>query len=170
MMEKYRVSNRVSIYIDDLKEEEKLEVLKVSDIEYVIEDAKDNDEKAIAWLEVPGEGTYVIDLKASEFIIDNERAHVLARIPYPELTNVRIIEEDVKLLLFRDNVFNGSYGAGEDMAREHYREALYLINKEFVSNQNFYLNAKEAAIRSVESLIFQLNPKVKNLIVDVEFY
>ncbi|EOS22531.1 hypothetical protein C804_05652 [Lachnospiraceae bacterium A4] len=35
--EKYHVSNRVSIYIGNLQEEQKLEVLKVNDVEFIIE-------------------------------------------------------------------------------------------------------------------------------------
>lgn len=103
--EKFHVSNRVSIYIGSLKEEEKLEVLKVSDVEFVIEDKDDNDGNVISWLEVPGEGAFVVDLKAGEYIVDNERAHVLVRVPYPELANITVDYANVQKLLFKDDFF-----------------------------------------------------------------
>lgn len=167
---KYHVSNRVSVYIDSLKEEQKLEVLKVSDVEFVVENRNDNDGKVVSWLEVPGEGTFVVNLKAAEFIIDNERAHVLVRVPYPELTNVKIDYSNVQKILFKDDIFNGSYREGEDLARKQLSDADALIKKEFASNQNFYFNAQKAAISSIETLVKQLNPKVDDLQVEVEFY
>lgn len=170
--QKFHVSNRVSIYVGNLKEEEKLEVLKVNDVEFIIEDKDDNTDNVISWLEVPGEGTFVVDLKAGEYVVDNERAHVLVRVPYPELTNITIDYANVQKILFKDNkgIFNGSYSKGEDLARQQLSEAELLIKKEFTSNQNFYLNAQKAAISTIETLVKQLNPEVENLVVDVEFY
>ena len=169
---KFHVSNRVSIYVGNLKEEEKLEVLKVSDVEFIIEDKDSNDGNVISWLEVPGEGTFVVDLKAGEYVIDNERAHVLVRVPYPELTNITIDYANVQKILFKDEkgIFNGSFGEGEDLARQQLSQAELLIKKEFTSNQNFYLNAQEAAISTIETLVKQLNHEVEGLVVDVEFY
>ena len=170
--EKFHVSNRVFIYVGNLKEEEKLEVLKVSDVEFIIEDKENNDGNIIAWLEVPGEGTFVVDLKAGEYVIDNARSHVLVRVPYPKLTNITIDYANVKKILFKDEkgIFNGSYSIGEDLARQQLSQAELLIKKEFTSNQNFYLNAQEAAISTIETLVKQLNPKVEDLVVHVEFY
>lgn len=169
--EKFHVSNRVSIYIGNLKEEEKLEVLKVSDKEFVIEDKGDNEGNVTSWLEVLGEGTFVVDLKAGEYIVDNERAHVLVRVPYPELTNIKIDHDNVQPRLFKGGTIrNGSYREGEDLARRQLSQAEALIRKEFVSNQNFYLNAQKAAISTIETLVKELNPEVENLVVKVEFY
>ena len=166
--EKFHVSNRVSIYIGELKEVEKLEVLKVSDVEFVIED--NNDENIVSWLEVPGEGMFVVDLKNGEFVVDNERAHVLVKVPYPELTNITIDYANVNNLLFEDGVFNGSNRIGEELAKKQLGEAELLLEKEFTSNENFYLNAQKVAVNIIEALIKQLNPEVENLTVDVEFY
>lgn len=168
--EKFRVSNRVSIYVGNLKEEEKLEVLKVSDVEFIIDDRSNNEGHVISWLEVPGEGTYIVDLKAGEYVVDNERSHVLVRVPYPELTNITIDYANVQKILFKDDFFNGSYKEGEELARQQLSQAELLIKKEFASNQNFYLNAQAAAVSTIETLVKQLNPEVDNLVVDVEFY
>lgn len=168
--EKYHVSNMVSISIGDLKETEKLEILKVSDVEYIIEDKKDNSSNIISWLEVPGEGAFVVDLAAGEYIVDDEREYVLVRIPYPELTNVTIDYANVNKLLFENDIFNDSYSAGEDFAEQQLNKADLLIKKEFVSNQHFYLNAQDSARSTIINLVKQLNPKVPNITVEVEFY
>ena len=167
---KYHVSNEVLITIGDIQETEKLEVLKVSDVEFIVEDKNSNDGNITSWLEVPGEGTFVVDLQAAEFVIDNARAHVLVRAPYPELTNVSIDYGNVQKILFKDDIFNGSYKEGEELAQKQLNEGDLLIKKEFASNQNFYLSAQEAAISSIQCLVRQMNPGVDNLAVDVEFY
>jgi hypothetical protein len=165
----YHVRNEVSIYIGDLKEEEKLEVLKVRDVEFIIEDKGDNSGNMVSWLEVPGEGTFVVDIKASEFIIDNERHYVLVRVPYPELTNVMIDYAKVNKLLFKDKLFNGNYREGEELAKQQLNKADLLIKKEFKSNQNFFLSAQEAEKSMICNLVKQLNPDVPGLTVIVEY-
>ena len=166
----HHVANRASIYIGNIKETEKLEVLKVSDVEFIVEDSGDNSGNITSWLEVPGAGTYVVDLSAAEFIVDNDRAHVSVRLPYPELTNVAIDYSNVKKILFKDDVFNGSYKQGEELAMKQLGQGDLLIKKEFASNEHFYLNAQEAAISTIQCLIRELNPKVEDLTIDVEFY
>jgi peroxiredoxin len=162
--EKFHVSNSVSIYIDSLQEEQKLEVLEVSDVEYIIEEENN------AWLEVPGTGTYVVNLKAAEFVIDNERAHVLVRVPNPEITNIEIDMENVKKLHYTNGILNGNYEEGAKQAKEMYSQADALIKAELTSNQNFYISAQNAAKSNIEALVKKLNPNVENLTVDVEFY
>ena len=164
------VSNRGSIYIGNIRDVQKLEVLKVSDVEFIVEDSGGNSGNITSWLEVPGEGTFVVDLSAAEFIVDNARAHVRVRLPYPELTNVVIDYSNVRKILFKDDVFNGSYKQGEELAMKQLGEADLLIKKEFASNQHFYMNAQEAAVSTITCLIRQLNPDVDNLTIEVEFY
>ena len=166
----YHVSNRVNISIEGLKETANLEVLEVSDTEYIISDKEDNGNGITSWLEVPGQGTYIVNLQAAEFIVDNEREYVLIRAPYPEITNISIDYGNVKKLLFKNNIFNDSYSVGEDLARSQLNSADLLIKKEFASNQHFYLSAQEAAVSSIQCLVKQLNPKLPDMTVDVEFY
>lgn len=168
--ERHHVSNRVSIYVGNLQEEQRLEVLKVSDVEFIIENREDNSYNIVSWLEVPGEGTFVVDLKAGEYIIDEERANVLVRVPYPELDNVCIDYANVRKILFKNDIFNESYKIGEELAGQQLARADMLLKKEFTSNQNYYINAQETAKHTIEALIRQLNPEVPNLTVDVEFY
>ena len=166
----YHVSNRVSISVEDLKETAALEVLKVSDIEYVIEDGADNKDNITTWLEVPGEGVFVVDLQKAEFIVDDERQFVRVRAPYPEITNITIDYKNVQNLIFKNDIFNDSDRVGEDLAREMLKEAYELFEDEFTSNQYFYGTAENIAKISVECLVRQFNPDVPNLTVEVEFY
>ena len=167
---KYHVTNRVSIYIGNIQEEQKLEVLKVSDTEYVISDGNDNDANAISWLEMSGEGTFVVDLKAGEYIIDNQHSHVMVRIPEPELAHIQILKITPLLQKNGKMIGNGSYQEGEDLARQQQKEGEILIKKELTSNQHFYISAQNAAESMIKTLIKELNPDVEKLTVDVEFY
>ena len=153
-----------------MKETANLEVLNVSDTEYIVSEDKDNGKGITSWLEVPGQGTYIVNLQAAEFIVDNEREYVLVRAPYPEITNISIDYGNVKKLLFKNNIFDDSYSVGEDLARAQLNSADLLIKKEFASNQHFYLSAQDAAVSSIQCLVKQLNPKLPDLTVDVEFY
>lgn len=164
---KYLVSNRVGISVGDMKETANLEVLKVSDVEYIIEDQKDG---ITSWLEVPGEGTYIVNLQAAEFVIDNDNSYVLVRAPHPELANITIDYENVNKLLFKNDMLNESFKYGENLAQSQLNAANALIRKELAANQNFYLNAEDAAVRTIQCLVKRFNPGIDNLTVEVEFY
>lgn len=166
----YQVSNRGTISIGNIKEIGKLEVLEVSDVEFVVENNSNNSNGITSWLEVPGKGTFVVNLEEAEFIIDNDKAHVLVRVPYPELTNVTIDYSNVEKRLFKNNLFNNSYRIGEDLAKKQLGEGDALIKKEFASNEHYYKNAQNAGISTIKSLVRQLNPDETNLEVDVEYY
>lgn len=167
--EAYHVSNEVAISISDLQKKNDLEVLQVSDVEYIIEDKQDNRKGITAWLEVPGEGTYVVNLQAAEFIVDNARGHVLVRLPYPELTNISIDYANVKKLMFKNDLLNESYSIGEELARKQLNSADALIKKELAANQYFYKSAQNAAESMIKGLVKKLNPALDNLQVEVEF-
>ena len=154
---KYLVSNRVGISVGDMKETANLEVLKVSDVEYIIEDQKDG---ITSWLEVPGEGTYIVNLQAAEFVIDNDNSYVLVRAPHPELANITIDYENVNKLLFKNDMLNESFKYGENLAQSQLNAANALIRKELAANQNFYLNAEDAAVRTIQCLVKRFNPGI----------
>lgn len=167
--ERYHTSNDVSIVVGALSEEAKLEVLEVYDVQYVIEDETENEGNIISWLEVPGKGTFTIDLKASEFIIDNERRYVLVRVPEPELTECTIIYKDVKRLLFENDMFNESIAVGETVAQKQLNEGYLLIEKSFASNTQYYDSAITAAESMIINLIKSLNMEILDLEVEIEF-
>ena len=165
--ENYHVSNTVVISIGNLEETAKLELLKANDVEFITENREDNSGHVTAWLEVSGEGTFVVDLKAAEFIIDNERRHVLVRTPKPELTNIEIT--GAKSRLFKDGILNGSYGEGVNLALKQRREAALRIQKALISNQYIYNAAQTVARNTITNLVRQFNPDIPDLTVDVAF-
>ena len=167
---KHHTANKVGITIGNMKETLNLEVLNVSDIEYITDDASDLGHGITSWLEVPGEGTYTVNLKSAEFIIDSQREYVLVRAPRPEITNISIDYKNVQKVLFENDLRNDSIAIGEDLARSQLNKADLLIKKEFASNQHFYQSAKNAAILSIQCLVKELNPDVPNLTVEVEFF
>lgn len=166
----YHTHNAISVSLNDIQEVAKLEVLQLYDTEYEIETPDDNDDNTQLWLKIPGKGCYTVNLQAAEFIIDEDREYVLARIPYPELSNITVDEDNTETLLVESGVFNRDYSTGEDLISKHMASAQTKIKKAFERDQRSYKSAQEAARRSVISIVKQLNPTVTNLTVDVEFY
>ena len=180
----HHVSNNVSISIGDLKEEQKLEVLKVSDVAYETPDPKDQnwfegliasitgmfDAEVVSWLEVPGNGVFTVNLQAGEFIIDEERQYVLIRIPSPELTEFAIDYENVELLLFEEGgAFKNSAKYGVDKAVEQLQSAELTMMQNVNNNQEFYKRARESTEKMLVNLVKQLNPQLLDLRVEIEF-
>lgn len=180
----HHVSNNVSITIDDLREKQKLEVLKVSDVAYDSLEPKDQgwlkelianitdifDADVVSWLEVPGNGVFTVNLQSGEFIIDEERQYVLIRVPNPELTEFAIDYENVELLLFeKGGAFKNSAKYGVDKAMEQLPSAELTMMQNVNNNQEFYKRAKESTEKMLVNLVKQLNPQLPNLVVEIEF-
>jgi hypothetical protein len=176
----HHVSNAVSISIGSLREEQKLEVLKVSDVTYEV--TKDEDSNLISKVsnaikgdletlyEIPGDGVFTVNLKAGDIAIDNERQYVLIRVPSPELSEFTIDFENVQLLYFdKGGVFNNSAKVGVKDAMEHLQNAELTLRQEITSNQRFYQSAKDSAVNIITNLVRQLNPQLEDLTVEVEF-
>lgn len=164
---RYHVSNTVSIEVASVREEANLEVLHVSDVEYVIE-SKDNNENNIeVWMEFYGDGVYTVDMKASEFIIDSDRRYVLVRVPRPELTNCRITKTNQ--LLWQNGAFNKSNSEGTDLAVDMQNAGYTKLNNYMKSNAKFYKSAKESATMVIADLVKGLNSELTDLVVEVEF-
>lgn len=183
--QQHHVSNEISITIGSLQEQAKLEVLKISEVDYktpeedernMIETIKKSISgllfgNVISWLEVPGYGVFTVDLRSSEFIVDNERQYVLVRIPSPELSEFTIDYANVELLNFEDTgIFKNSARVGENIAREQLQSAELSMRQKANSNQDFYQSARESAITIITTLVKQLNPSLPNLSVQVEFF
>lgn len=165
----HHVSNDIGISLTSLQEVDKLEVLQVSDVEYVILDKEDNDQNITSWLEVPGTGVFTVDLVIAEYTVDVQRQYVHVRIPRPSLSEFSIDYGNIKQLFWNDDIFNGSVKAGEDLVREQVREGSLLLKQYMTSNRMIYEGASDAAKRMVANLVEQFNPDVPNLTVEVEF-
>lgn len=164
---KYHVSNNVSIEVASIREEANLEVLKVSDVEYVIESKDDNENGIEVWMEFYGDGVYTVDMKASEFIIDSDRQYVLVRVPRPELTNCRITQRN--RLFWQNGAFNKSLSVGTDLAVEMENAGYAKLNNYMKSNPQFYKSAKSSAQTVIANLVKSLNSELTDLVVEVEF-
>ncbi len=181
----HHVSNQVSISIGTLQEEEKLEVLRVSNVKYMISEEEEgefidnilsavtgifSDDEVVSWLEIPGDGVFTVNLKSAEFIVDEERQDVLIRIPEPELSEFAIDYEGVEILYFDDaGLFKNSAKVGEDLAREQLQDAQLQMMQEIHENQRYYQSAQDAAESLLISLVKELNPGASDLTVEVEF-
>lgn len=163
------VSNRGSITIGDIKEQSKLEVLQVSDEEFVVQNTGEDRAKETAWIAVPGKGVFTVDMEISEFLIDNERHTVIARVPKPRLTSSEIIDEDIKIYNVETGTLkNGNYSRGEEIADAQLKEGFDMI-KEKLSGQQYLSWAEESANRIITDLIKNLNPDIEDLNIEIEF-
>ena len=182
--ENHHVSNQVSITLGSLKEQAKMEVLKISTVEYKTPEDDEGDVienilssistffkgNVVSWLEVPGYGVFTVDLQSAEFIIDNERGYVLIRLPSPELSEFTIDYENVEILNFEDSgIFKNPVKIGEDLARKQLQSAELTMRQNANSNQDYYQAAEKGAAKILSNLVKQLNPQIENLVVDVEF-
>lgn len=161
------VMNMVSISLEGIQETSKLEVLRVSDTEYVIEKAESNAQKIESWIRIDGTGIFTVDLSLGEFITDSEQKYVLARVPAPVLSDVK---NNVPQLIFsRNDFWNESYEAGEDLTREQIAKGEAALRNKMTTNQFFRESADQAAKHFISSIIKKLNPDIPDLTVDVEF-
>ena len=163
------VKNRISISLGNIRETANLRVLEVTDVVYIIENESDNDDGITAWLEVPGNGCFTVDLQTSEFLVDDERQEVVVRIPEPRLSDFTIDYASVNRLDFQNSGANDSIKVGEDMARKQCQKAYSELHSAFVSNPEYMKNAKKSAENILKNLIRQINPEVPDLKVIVEY-
>lgn len=162
------VSNYAIISVENIQEISRLEVLTVSDCEFVIKNA-DEESSTVAWLEVQGTGVFTVDLSASEFITDSERKNVLVRIPKPALTECTVSEADDRFWKDGSIFFNGSTAEGVQLAQAQMREGRIMVENAIRQNRTFNDAAKKSAVYMIQSLVQQWNPTIPDLQVEVEF-
>ena len=178
----HHVSNSVSITLGTLQEQAKLEVLKISEVEYETSGSKLGKKlfeklkntfapDVISWMEVPGYGVFTVDLNAAEFIVDHIRQNVIIRVPKPDLTQFTIDNDNVQLLKIEDGgLFKHSVKVGVDIANEQLKSAELSMQQNAKSNQAYYQRACDNAEKIIRTLVTQLNPSIPNLTVNVEFF
>ena len=164
------VSNYAVISIEAAQEVSRLEVLTVSDSEFVIKEADDND-PTISWLEVQGIGVFTVDLSACEFIADSERQYVLVRAPKPALTECKVSGTG-KQFWKRTGFFtgNGSVAEGVRLSQNQLSEGQIKLEDSMKQNRGFYESAKSAAVDMIGSLVKKWNPSIPELQVEIEFF
>lgn len=166
----YHVSNSVEISLSGIREKADLEVLQVEASYLYITDEEDKERGQTIWFRIPGTGSFTVDMRMAEFIIDNERRYVLVRLPEPAITVFNEDYEHIEKLLFKDGwISNGSIKEGEEIARKMLTQAHVRMLKRFEMTQAYYSAAKDSAVRLVTNAIKALNPGIPGITVEVVF-
>lgn len=177
----YHVKNTANAEIKCVELTQKLEVLRVSDVEYIFtgdgttDDASpeqkfDNDSGVTAWFEVSGTGSFAVDLTQAEVAVDNARKHISVVLPLPE---VKCRESGFKLLKVDDNHINfmDSEADGIEIAKTAKRKGLELIDGSVGSDPDYMESARSSAKRLLSNMIKSLNAEeIPDLSVDVSFF
>ena len=169
----YHTSNRARISVSSAEEESELEVLTVSATVFVC-----NAKKTI-WEEITGACHFSVNLKAAEYIIDEDRSTVYVRLPEPGLEETVSLDEDSiqiyelqsdgKLPRTVQNITSSIQGGiSESMAMR--KEAANQIHNDLKNDTDYPELAKESATTMISALIRELNPTIFNLKIVVDFY
>lgn len=178
----WHTSNRATISLGNIREESELEVLMVDDVDYVIDPKTDDGIPVISWfqdlvdgegdtgmwLRVPGKGTFTVNLKAGEYIIDEARQTVTIRLSEPVLKNFGVDYANIALLHYEDGSRTTESG-GISQLRDNLRESEGRLRSNTVGNQYYYKRAEESARNMITTMVKQLNPDRPDLKVVVEF-
>lgn len=161
------VSNYALVSVEEAREISRLEVLSVTDSEYVIKDADEKD-KTTSWLEVQGTGVFTVDLSAGEFLVDSQRRYVHITIPEPTLTECKVSGTGKQF--WDDGILrNGSVAEGVRLAQAQLSEGRAKLEDAMKQSRYFHDAARDAAVQTIEELVLQWNPNVPDLQVDVNF-
>lgn len=169
----YSFNSNVKIEIGNINELSNLEVLNISYTSYVKEDGKDNSLNMTVWEAITGRGTYIIDLSLAEINADIARKTVMVSAPKPVLVRHGIDENDVEILLEKNdidaNFFDNDSKVEAEIHQRLEEKAKEEIYTEFMSNSEYYENAKKSAKSCIEKMIIGLNPDIDDLTVEVSF-
>ena len=166
--EENKLSQKVSISIGDIKEISRLEVLKVSEQSYTVQDNETKKQGISYWTKNTVFGIYTVDLTVAEFIVDTNSNYILVRIPEPVLT---IAPSGVyETLLFKKQGTDGNDRAGSELAKKQLKAGEASIRESIEGNQNYRNKAKDAAVETIKNLIHVLNPDNASLEPEVVFF
>lgn len=168
----HHVRNRVAISVHAVKEKAELNVLKVSDVVYIINDKNETKSRSVSWLKVSGAGIFSVNLTEAEYVVDNSRQYVLVRVPRPVIDSSNISIENAETLHFEENKWKkeNSVKSGEELARDQLSEAKQRIQEDFEANEQYSKLAESSTKSMLSSLIKGINPDAKEIQVEVEFY
>lgn len=171
---KYHVTNRATINLGNIREESKLEVLKVIESTCVIQTDKERSEGNHRWVKYTGEGIFTIDLTISEFLVNNDKHYVLIRIPEPSMTEFQILNENTEYLMYAYDklIGNGSIEQGVSLSMDFQARAYTEIKNSIYDNQNYFIKAKESAKEELTKIVKLLNStdEMSDLVVEIEFF
>ena len=162
----YHVKNRAQITVGPALETSNLEVLTVCATVLVNNDKKDIFE------EITGYSSFSTNLKAAEYMIDEERQIVYIRLPEPRLMEPIALDENSihKYSFSSDSFLTGSIQSGEKQAEGMRRDASAQILSKLKYDSLYLDEAKKSADSIISALVHELNPTVDNLKVIIDFY
>ena len=158
---KNHVSNRVTLSIKNIKKENALEVLSVSETYLKTSDPDKDEDRTTRWVEFTGTAVYTVDMTTSEFIIDDNNKFILVKLKTPQLNQPSLNNNPkVYLYKYKKGVFkvNGNYDTGVKQMLQDRAEAQEEITKLLEINESNLAKAKESAESIIRNLIKTLNP------------
>lgn len=169
----YHTSNRALISVNSAEEASELEVLTVSATVFVC------DAKKTIWEEISGSSHFSVNLKAAEYIIDENRSTVYVRLPEPRLEETVSLDEDsIQIYVLQSDgklshtvqKITGSIQGGISESMNMRKEAANQILNDLQSDTDYPEVAKGSAKTMISALIRELNPTVSDLKIFVDFY
>lgn len=179
----YHVTNKAVIDIGQIQAESKLEVLTVYDVAYEVprDDKSDNLISKLTnviktplqtWLEVPVKGTFVINMKMAEFVVDEARQYVLIRVLPPEIDDKTfgIDGENVKLLYVEQGgILKDDAKSGVERIRGQLDDAKRRIRLKVENDQSTRQSAKKSTVKILTALVKKMNSDIPDLQVEIQF-
>ncbi len=166
----YQPKNEVFITVESIKETANLQVLMARERVVITQtpEERESNENLNYWIIYDGTATYTVNMQICEFVTDNDRHFVLARLPRPD-TKIAIVDE--KILLATNKKSNdGSLEKGSALSRKARNTANAKLEELFLNDAELTRKAEEAAKKQVEFLIRALNPGIDDLTVKVLFF
>lgn len=156
--EQNHVSNRATLTVGNIKDENALEVLSVGDSWVKI--SEPDEDKATRWVEFNATGVYTVDMSVSEFIIDDYNNYILVKLKTPQLSHIALDNANTKAYLYKyeKGFFNGNYDSGVEMMLNDRAEALDKLTEQLESNDANLARAKTSAENLIRAFIKNVNP------------
>ena len=162
--EKNHVSNRATLTIGNIKEENSLEVLSVSDSWVKISDPDKDNDKTRRWVEFNATGLYTVDMSTSEFIIDDYNNYIIVKLKTPQLSHIDLDTNSKAYLYKYEKGFfelNGDYDSGVKMMLNDRAEALDKLTEQLESNDANLARAKKSTENIIRTFLKNVNPEME---------
>ncbi len=158
------VSNRATLSIGNIKEENNLEVLSVSESWVKISEPDKDNDKTTRWVEFNATGLYTVDMSASEFIVDDYNNYIIVKLKTPQLSHISL-DSNSKAYLFKYKKgffeLNGDYDSGVKMMLNDRSEALDKLTEQLESNDANLARAKKSTENLIRTFLKNVNPEME---------
>lgn len=172
--EQNHVSNQAKLTIGNIKEENSLEVLSVSDSWVKISDPDEDEDRTTRWVEFNATGVYTVDMSVSEFIIDDYNNYIFVKLKTPQLSHIAL-DNNTKAYLYKYKKgfveLNGDYDSGVRMMLDDRAEALDKLTEQLENNDANLALAKSSTENLIRTFIKNINQdmNLKDSNIQIEF-